>query len=335
MAIQTVILIEGTTAYAGDVMDLVTPLYSDIDNSNIAASAGIVFSKLDSTTVAGVTATQTLQNKTLTTPIINGGTINTATLATPTITTPAITGGTISGTAISGGTISSAAISGGSVSGITDLAVADGGTGASTAANARTNLGLGTIATQASSSVTITGGSITGITDLPVADGGTGASTAANARTNLGLGTGDSPTFAGATVNGNITVTGTVDGVNISSHVHEQNYSSLAIQANTTISRSGGASPVTGVISATVSLGIGTASQLYSNKGAIHGFAHTSGSFDADNDYQIDFSTSSTDSVLGTADVEWSYSMAGGAENHSMEIQGFSHCAYIKNTDAP
>lgn len=55
------------------------------------------------------------------------------------------------------------------------------------ASTARTNLGLGTIATQASNSVTITGGSISGITDLAVADGGTGASTASDARTNLGV----------------------------------------------------------------------------------------------------------------------------------------------------
>ena len=67
------------------------------------------------------------------------------------------------------------------------VAINNGGTGATTAANARTNLELGTIATQASNSVSITGGSITGITDLAIADGGTGASTVAQARTNLGL----------------------------------------------------------------------------------------------------------------------------------------------------
>ena len=92
------------------------------------------------------------------------------------------------------GVTAGAGLSGGGVSGnvtlslSTPVVVTDGGTGASTAAGARTNLGLGTIATQDSNSVTITGGSVTGITDITVADGGTGASTAAGARTNLGLG---------------------------------------------------------------------------------------------------------------------------------------------------
>lgn len=66
------------------------------------------------------------------------------------------------------------------------IALTDGGTGATTAAGARTNLGLGSIATQNSGAVAITGGTITGITDLAVADGGTGSSTAAGARSNLG-----------------------------------------------------------------------------------------------------------------------------------------------------
>lgn len=51
-----------------------------------------------------------------------------------------------------------------------------------TAADQRTTLGLGTIATQAANNVSISGGSITGITDLAVSDGGTGGSTPAAAR---------------------------------------------------------------------------------------------------------------------------------------------------------
>jgi hypothetical protein len=71
------------------------------------------------------------------------------------------------------------------VSGV--VAINNGGTGATTDSAARTALGLGSIATQASSAVSITGGAITGITDIAIADGGTGASTAAQARTNFGL----------------------------------------------------------------------------------------------------------------------------------------------------
>lgn len=69
------------------------------------------------------------------------------------------------------------------------LAIAGGGTNATTAADARTNLGIGTMGTQSASSVAITGGSISGITDLAVADGGTGTSSLTANNVILGNGT--------------------------------------------------------------------------------------------------------------------------------------------------
>jgi hypothetical protein len=91
--------------------------------------------------------------------------------------------------------------SAGNVSGV--VAVANGGTGASTASGARTNLGLGTISTQNANSVVITGGSITGITPLAVADGGTSATTASQARVNLGaVGLADTQTLTNKTISG-------------------------------------------------------------------------------------------------------------------------------------
>lgn len=61
--------------------------------------------------------------------------------------------------------ISKVAITDGTITALsTPLPVAAGGTGGATAGDARTALGLGTIATQASSAVAITGGAISGVT---------------------------------------------------------------------------------------------------------------------------------------------------------------------------
>jgi hypothetical protein len=65
------------------------------------------------------------------------------------------------------------------------LPLANGGTGGTTAAAARTNLGLGTLATLSAVDLSTTQVTST----LPLTNGGTGATTAAAARTNLGLGT--------------------------------------------------------------------------------------------------------------------------------------------------
>lgn len=205
------------------------------------------------TTATGVPIVTTASSITGLAPVATSGTYASlsglptlGTLSSQDANSVAISGGTISGVTFISGSVT---ISGGTISGITDLAIEDGGTGASTASGARTNLGLAigsdvqayssvlsgvaaqftaadeliyasasgvvasaplsstgrsivaasgvadarttlglaSMALQDAGSVAISGGTISGITDLAIADGGTGASDASTARTNLGL----------------------------------------------------------------------------------------------------------------------------------------------------
>jgi hypothetical protein len=83
------------------------------------------------------------------------------------------------------------------------ISVSGGGTGSSIASGARSNLGLGSMATQNSNAVAITGGSITGVSFdisvttgiLPLARGGTGASLALAGYGNVLLSNGSQVVF--------------------------------------------------------------------------------------------------------------------------------------------
>lgn len=100
----------------------------------------------------------------------------------------AITGGTISGVTVSisldNQLANNLSLSNSTIHSLTaPLAIVDGGTGAGTVSDARSNLGLGSMAVQASSNVSITGGAASGLSlsslssPLEIASGGTSAST--------------------------------------------------------------------------------------------------------------------------------------------------------------
>ena len=108
---------------------------------------------------------------------------------------------------ITGGVIANAQILGGTISVLASpLAVVSGGTGANNVANARINLGLGSLATQNSGNVQISGGVISGLLNpLELTSGGTAATNPIDARTNLGLGTMAVQNSANVTI-GNVTI---------------------------------------------------------------------------------------------------------------------------------
>ena len=161
--------------------------------------------------IGAATGTATVNNTTLAAKAITASTtlnVTGASTLTGAVGAPAGVTGPI--------TSSSATITGGSITGITDLAVADGGTGASTAAAALNNLlpsqtsaankYLQSDGTNASwDAVTVSTADITGT--LPIGNGGTGQTSFTNGQLLIGNSTGNTLTPATLTAGSGVTIT--------------------------------------------------------------------------------------------------------------------------------
>ena len=237
--------VTGTSAFTGAISAPMTAGTIDgvpIGGTTTAAGAFTTLAASGTTTLAGAlvgsvtqaafnTVSTTLNLGGAATAVNIGAATGTATVANTTLAAKAITASTtlaVTGTSTLTGAVtatagvtgpitsSSATITGGSITGITDLAVADGGTGASTAAGGLNNLlpsqtsaankYLQSDGTNASwDAITVSTSDITGT--LAVTNGGTGQTSYTDGQLLIGNSTGNTLTKASLTAGSGVTIT--------------------------------------------------------------------------------------------------------------------------------
>lgn len=246
----------------------------------ITGSANVAFSSSDVTiSLSNTNASQTARNlrlnltgtsggaRTLTVPaiekqyIVNNGLADACTVKNSTGTGIAVPAGKTMVLFNDGTNVVESTSHLGSLTLGTDLAVADGGTGASDAATARTNLGLGTMATQSSSSVGISGGAITGLTNLTTTNFTASGTATLSGTTNL-TGTATAVTQSASDNSTKLATTAYVDaatgtlGTMSTQNANAVNITGGSITGLTTLSTSGGTISAT-TLTASTTLGIG------------------------------------------------------------------------------
>lgn len=223
--------VEGGTINAITINTLTAPAVNatTVDTTNIEVSNIKAKDGTSSASIADATGVMTVSSLVTPTADINGGTIDGAVIGASVPAGATFTTLTSTGNATVGAlTTVDAHITGGQITGITDLAIADGGTGASTAAGALVNFGLTATAAEINYSHGVTSNiqtqlnakqplaaTLTTIAGLSVADNnfvvGNGTTwvveSGAVARTSLGLGSvavqnSDAVTITGGSISG-------------------------------------------------------------------------------------------------------------------------------------